>query len=546
MTRTRPILNQETRRFHSRLLVCSLALWTVCTSAFAESYHVPFFMAADHSLSSLLRVTWPSCRTRPELTIRALDDSGEEYGPIEIPWRAGPKGCGRILEFNSKDLENGNGGKGVLEGIGGGEGHWQLFIDSTSPVHVMSYVRLPNGLLSPMHETVPFWEDRNGYFVGTFNPGSTTFQRSWLRIINPYPHELSITISGQDNITVGSSYGSHWITLEPFEVLTVDAQTLETKNDEWSRSFYTGRLGDGTQEGRWRLYFRANTGLGTEWKNLVVLSLMQSPAGYLLNMSPIPGLSPGGGPDDDFTPKAPSQFEDTEGDDDEFNMQFVFDNNITPAIQTSFEKSAKRWEKIIVGDLPNATNQSFAVNSCRNRRAVTLDIDDLLIFVKLGSLGGRSGPVGRANICRDIDSGNFRSRPIAGWIVVNKDASSDNWRTTSPLSDAIFAHEIGHVLAFTKKVLWKSGYIRLSPSRHFVGPQTLAAFSRQGGSRYSGYSVPLASDGSHWHEDLSGEIMYSGVGKNSPISQITVGVLADLGYEVDFGKAEFWYRNVFN
>jgi Leishmanolysin len=60
-------------------------------------------------------------------------------------------------------------------------------------------------------------------------------------------------------------------------------------------------------------------------------------------------------------------------------------------------------------------------------------------------------------------------------------------------------------------------------------------------------SVPLERDGGsgiacvHWDEDcMRTELMTSSVGKSgsSPLSRITVGTLHDMGYEVDYSKAD--------
>lgn len=280
------------------------------TSALAEIYHVPLFVSADHSnLTSFMRITHHTCKVRPSLTIHAVDDSGEEFGPVEIPWRAGPYGCGQIVKFNSRDLERGNVERGLHGALGNGEGNWQLFIESTAPVQVMSYVRSADGLVAPMHDTVPFWEGRNSYFIGTFNPARNTNQRSILRIINPYPQNITVEIFGQEDIRVGSYLYSHSIELLPFEVLTVNSRELETRNPEWANGPFEGRLGDGTQTGKWRLYLYAHEGRVVTWKNLVVMNLMQMPTGHLINMSSVPGLPDGEEPDPGFIPRAPSQWE---------------------------------------------------------------------------------------------------------------------------------------------------------------------------------------------------------------------------------------------
>ena len=128
------------------------------------------------------------------------------YGPIEIPWLPGPGGCGEIVKFNSEDLENGSPDKGLSEGVGPGDGDWQLFIGSTESVDVLSYVRNSDGFLTAMHDVVPFSESENAYIVRTFNPARNVNQRSWLRIINPNDYAIRVYISGRHDQQVGTGY----------------------------------------------------------------------------------------------------------------------------------------------------------------------------------------------------------------------------------------------------------------------------------------------------------------------------------------------------
>ena len=51
------------------------------------------------------------------VTIHAIDDSGERFGPIDLSLRSLA-----TAHFNSTDLEGGNAAKGLSDGVGNGDG----------------------------------------------------------------------------------------------------------------------------------------------------------------------------------------------------------------------------------------------------------------------------------------------------------------------------------------------------------------------------------------------------------------------------------------
>ena len=107
----------------------------------------------------------------------AIDDAGDEYGPIEIAL-----GAKSSMHFNSTDLETGNSGKGLPEGLGDGEGAWRLHVSSDLNLELLSYIRTEDGFVTAMHEVVPIAAH---YHVRFFNPGGNTSQVSRLRLANP-------------------------------------------------------------------------------------------------------------------------------------------------------------------------------------------------------------------------------------------------------------------------------------------------------------------------------------------------------------------------
>ncbi|HQR41978.1 MAG TPA: leishmanolysin-related zinc metalloendopeptidase, partial [Gemmatales bacterium] len=106
-------------------------------------------------------------------------------------------------------------------------------------------------------------------------------------------------------------------------------------------------------------------------------------------------------------------------------------------------------------------------------------------------------------------------------------------------------HEIGHILGigtiWTNKGLL-SGAGTSNPL--FTGAQATAAYNSIFGTNASG--VPVENSGgsgtrdSHWRETTFGNELMTGYLNNgaNPLSRITVGSLADLGYQVDMSRAD--------
>ena len=196
--------------------------------------------------------------------IAAHDDAGTAASPIEIQL-----GARRAFHFNAGDLENGNAGKGVNEGVGSpGLGDWRLAVESSLNARVLSFVRTGDGFLTAMHDVLP--RDAQGRLAAyTFNPGQNHNQVSSLRLVNTGADAESVSISGVDD--QGESAGPVRLTLNAGEARTLSAQDLEN-----GASGLTGSLGDGA--GKWRLFISAGA-------SVVGMSLLESPTGHLTNIS---------------------------------------------------------------------------------------------------------------------------------------------------------------------------------------------------------------------------------------------------------------------
>lgn len=214
-----------------------------------------------------------------------------------------------------------------------------------------------------------------------------------------------------------------------------------------------------------------------------------------------------------------------------FDIQFRF-TGLSASLQSVFEQAAAKWESVITGDLPNTTYGGMTV-------------DDLLIDASGVAIDGRGNVLGQAG----PDAFRTGSRlPYHGAMEFDT-ADLASMQANGTLLGVI-EHEMGHVLGIgtlwsTKGLL--SGASTANPI--FVGAQATAAYNSIFGTNATG--VPVENTGgsgtrnSHWRESTFGnELMtgWVGPGSNMPLSRITVGSLADIGYTVNYAAADPYTR----
>ena len=231
--------------------------------------HVPLLPAAgDMGRQGFVRVINHSDEAG-DLSITAVDDSGMRHGPVTLSI-----GAGAAKHFNATDLEDGNAAKGLSEGIGAGMGNWRLEVEGEDGLEVeaIGYVRHGDGFLTSMNAVAP---RRGGSpWVATFNPASNGQQASLLRLFNSGEASASVRVTGTDD--GGSSPGSAvQLSLSAGAAALHDSDALETGVGPG----LSGALGDGA--GKWRLTPVAP-------RDVVAMSLMQSPSGHLTNLSTAP------------------------------------------------------------------------------------------------------------------------------------------------------------------------------------------------------------------------------------------------------------------
>ena len=212
---------------------------------------------------------------RAEIGITAVDDTGMRR---DLPSRMDLPAWGAI-HFNSKDLENGNAGKGIVGGVGDGTGNWYLEVVPSRPeVEILSYVRTSDGFLASLHTQVPSYG--RTHRVATFNPGSNSDRKSKLRLIHPRCPRFETVICETANVTIygvddaGVRSPDVQLQIAPGAVREVTAAELEGL--EQNAQGLVGSLGDGAR--KWQLFITAD-------QPIQVMSLLERAAGHLTNFS---------------------------------------------------------------------------------------------------------------------------------------------------------------------------------------------------------------------------------------------------------------------
>ena len=201
--------------------------------------------------------------------IEGIDDAGMRFGPVELSI-----GAGETKHLNSMDLEMGNDGKGLPDGLGNGEGDWRLLLYGGGlDIEPLAYVRtLHDGFLTSMHDVVPDASLRHR--VPIFNPGSNVNQESSLRLVNPGDTEASVTITGRDDAAetdenADDAPGEFTLSIPAGGARTIKSSELEGDGD-------SDGIGDGT--GKWSLDVRSDV-------PIQVVNLMSTVSGHLTNLS---------------------------------------------------------------------------------------------------------------------------------------------------------------------------------------------------------------------------------------------------------------------
>jgi len=237
-----------------------------------------------------------------------------------------------------------------------------------------------------------------------------------------------------------------------------------------------------------------------------------------------------------------------------FNITLRFlTSEATPSQLAAFSTAAARWQGLIHGDVPGTVGL-FPANACGAGfpmpafDANANPIDDLLINVLLRPIDGPGNVLGAAGACFvRVQDG------LPNFGLMFFDVADLAFLETNNLLDEVVVHEMGHVLGFSAGIfnlnipgLFQRTLLsgRNTTDPRFLGQVAIDKYHMLGGRDAT---VPIegvaprcggGTANSHWDEGtFFNELMtgfINGLSANfiNPMSPMTTGAMADLGYVV--------------
>jgi hypothetical protein len=230
-----------------------------------------------------------------------------------------------------------------------------------------------------------------------------------------------------------------------------------------------------------------------------------------------------------------------------YAITVCFTSAMTASQRAAFQSAAARWQGLVTGDLPDMAIDQPAGFCSTISPALNLTVDDLLIFAAIQPIDGPGGTLGSAGPCRIRSPGNLSFVGVMRFDAADMVRVEDEGRLGS-----LILHEMGHVLGVGS--LWPYFSLLQNPSSagstldtYYSGANGITGFNNVGGATYTGgQKVPVENTGGsgtmngHWRESvLASELMTGYLGTTgTPISELTVRSLADMGYAVNVAGAD--------
>lgn len=217
----------------------------------------------------------------------------------------------------------------------------------------------------------------------------------------------------------------------------------------------------------------------------------------------------------------------------DYKLDVVFKPEVPEWIRTVAKNAALRWQEII--------NQDFAEtlivpnSNCPGVPAKT-EVDDTLVSIGYQYIDGSSGSntLAYAGTC-------FYSRGKSRVGAIVLDSSNFPSSGSSVLAYNVLLHEMGHILGI-QETAWRNHGL-VDSNLRYTGANANAQLPLINAKHSQAYVEDLygqGSRGSHFKESVYDSELMSSLAeyKEMPLSRLTIGALADLGYSVDYSKAD--------
>lgn len=249
-------------------------------------------------------------------------------------------------------------------------------------------------------------------------------------------------------------------------------------------------------------------------------------------------------------------------DDGKFNITLRFwDDSLTDSEKAVFYEATARWEEVIWGDLANIPNFSLSeADTTAGAPGMVGELDDIVIDAAKVKMDGPGGVLARAGALYVRTDGPDVFMPFYGIMEFDEDEfGPDGFFANLTGFKETILHEMGHVLGISRSFWIPLGYIQGNPANtstcsdvslghdpRYLGPAGNSAWVNDYGA--TSPTVPIANTGgcgtadSHWREIYLQDELMTGYaqGGGEPLSLVTIGALADLGYRVHRSAADAW------
>lgn len=229
---------------------------------------------------------------------------------------------------------------------------------------------------------------------------------------------------------------------------------------------------------------------------------------------------------------------------------------IDPVVRAAFEAAKIRIETIITAAVPDVLVGSFDASVCgvTGGGTISLPVRGVIIYAAVDSIDGPGKVLGTSGPCFARAPGNIPFLSVMHFDVADLAGLVADGRINN-----VILHEMLHAVGVGTS--WRYSPGTLDSGGAYVGAAALAACRALGGATLCSGSVPLERCGGpgtadfHWRKPgiercptgggggpgFQTELMTGWIpppGTPNPLSRVTIGSLADLGYSVNMDAAD--------